>query len=284
MTTNLRHDTQKPFKIGRVVLYAILSLFVILYIVPIVWLVFASLKDNTSLFSNPWGLPNPLRVENYAEALVYGKIAKYMLNSVIVTTSSLVVSVFLSAMAAYAFARMKWKLSKVSMGVFLVGMMIPIHCTLIPLFIIFTKLHFTDSYLSLIIPYIVFSFPTTIFILTGFFRSIPRELEEAAVIDGCTIWHTFRKIILPIAKPALLTVSIFIFIGNWNELLLALVLVNNDKYKTLPIGLTNFVGMYSTNYTPMLAAIVLAVAPTIILYSIFNAKIISGLTLGAIKG
>lgn len=162
--------------------------------------------------------------------------------------------------------------------------MVPIHATLIPLYIIFSKIGLINSLIGLIIPYTVFAFPMTIYILSNFFSSLPREIEEAAVIDGCGLWEVFIKIILPISSPGLATVSIFGFVASWNELLVAMIFSTNDTAKTLPVGLTNFVGTYSTNYAPMLAAIVLAMLPTIIIYCLFSNRIIAGMTAGSVKG
>ena len=170
------------------------------------------------------------------------------------------------------------------MLVFLIGMMVPIHCTLIPIYITFAKISLINTYLGLIIPYVAFGFPTTIYIMTGFFSSLPREMEEAAVIDGCGLPTCFFRIMLPISKVGLFTVSIFSFVGNWNELLVALIFTNSDNVKTLPVGLTSFVGVYNTNYAPMLAAIVIAILPTIAVYCSFSNAIVDGLTAGAVKG
>jgi raffinose/stachyose/melibiose transport system permease protein len=179
---------------------------------------------------------------------------------------------------------MKWKLSKLCMTFFMMGMMIPIHATLIPLYVMFKNLGISNSNFALVLPYATFALPSTILILTGFFSSIPRELEEAAVIDGSPIWRVFVQIVIPISTPALMTVLIFNFISTWNELLVALVFIDDEKLYTLPVGLTNFVGQYQTNYAPMLAATMLSILPAITIYSAFNSKIVAGLTAGAIKG
>lgn len=279
-----RVHTQNLIKPGRVLLYFVMILLALAYIYPLIWLLVNSLKTNTEIFSSPWALPEVIQFKNYATAWKTGNIGRYFVNSVVVTCMTLAVSVIFSSMAAYGIQRMKWKLSGLVMTFFMLGMMIPIHATLIPLFLMFKKLNLTDSFLSLVLPYITFAFPSTILILSGFFSTIPRELEEAAVIDGSSLWRAFLQIILPIAKPALLTVLIFNFIATWNELLVALIFISDPNRYTMPVGLTNFVGQYTTNYAPMLAAIMLAVLPSIIVYSIFNTKIVAGMTAGAVKG
>jgi raffinose/stachyose/melibiose transport system permease protein len=273
----------RPLRPGTIVLYLFLFIVAIGFIYPLIWLLISSLKTNTEIFTSPWRLPKVWQFKNYQQAIVTGNIGRYFLNSVVVAVLTLTISTMLSSMAAYAIQRMKWKLSKPVMTYFLLGIMIPIHATLIPLFIQFRQFGLTNSSIGLVLPYVVFAFPSTILILSAFFSSIPRDLEEAAVIDGSSLWRAFIQIILPISRPALLTVVIFNFISCWNELLVALVFISNPNRYTLPVGLTNFVGQYTTNYAPMLAAIMLAVLPTIVIYSIFNAKIVVGMTAGAIK-
>jgi raffinose/stachyose/melibiose transport system permease protein len=275
---------KSPTKISLTVVYLLLTILAILFLFPIVWVFFASFKDNTSLLAQPWALPNPIQFQNYTTAWVSGKIGQYFVHSLIVSGATLLLNLFFSSMAAYAISRMKWKLSKTVMSVFLIGMMVPIHATLIPLYLIFSKIGLINSFMGLIIPYMVFAFPTTIYILSSFFSSLPRDIEEAAVIDGCGLWKVFWEIIIPISTPGLFTVSIFGFVASWNELLVALIFTTGDNVKTLPVGLSNFVGTYSTNYAPMLAAIVLAMFPTILIYCMFSNKIIGGMTAGAVKG
>lgn len=270
-------------KVGQIIVYLLLTLLAIMFLFPIVWVIFASFKDNTSLLTQPWALPNPIQFQNYTTAWVSGKIGQYFVHSLIVSGATLVLNLLFSSMAAYAISRMKWKLSKTAMNVFLIGMMVPIHATLIPLYLIFSKMGLINSFMGLIIPYMVFAFPMTIYILSNFFSSLPRDIEEAAIIDGCGLWKVFWEIVLPISTPGLFTVSIFGFVASWNELLVAMIFTTGDNVKTLPVGLSNFVGTYSTNYAPMLAAIVLAMLPTIIVYCMFSNKIIGGMTAGAVK-
>jgi len=271
-------------KISQIVIYILLILFAAICLAPLLWVIFASFKDNTSLLTEPWNLPNPMQFQNYAIAWTSGKIGQYFVNSMIVSGVTLLLNLIFGSMAAYAISRMKWKFSKAVMNIFLLGMMVPIHATLIPLYMIFSKIGLINSLIGLIIPYMVFAFPITIYILSSFFASLPRELEEAAVIDGCSLWRVFVKIIIPISTPGLFTVSIFGFVGSWNELLVAMIFTTSDNAKTLPVGLTNFVGTYSTNFAPMLAAIVLAMLPTIVIYCMFSNKVIAGMTAGAVKG
>ena len=249
---------------------------------PVIWLFLQSFKNNQEFVASPLALPSSFSFANYASA--FPAISRYFLNSLLVVACTLIISLTFSSMAAYGISRMRWKLSGTFKIMFLLGMMIPVHSIMIPLMVIFSKLKLTDSYIGLIIPYTVFSFAQAIFILSGFFTGLPRELEEAAVIDGCSIWRCFWRIILPLAKPGIATVALFVFNGTWNELLLGIIFINSDSKKTLPVGLTMFVGPYSTNYGPMIAAIMLAIIPVAVIYCMFSNQIVGGLTAGSVKG
>jgi len=246
--------------------------------------VLVSFKDNTEIFSNPFSLPKIMQWDNYSVAWSAGKLGIATLNSILVCGITLIVSMFVGAMAAFAIGRMRWKLSGFALTYFMLGMMIPVHVVLIPLFVTFSKLHLTNSLLSLVLPYITFSLPMTIFILVNFFREMPNDMFEAACIDGCSIYRTFFHIALPLAKTGLFVTGLMTFVNNWNELLLAMVFISDVSKKTLPVTLTYFVGPYSTNYTQMFAAIVIAVVPSIVVYSLFSNQIVEGLTAGAVKG
>lgn len=280
-TTNKSKKSLKP---SQVVIYAFLCVLVVIYIFPLLWMVNVSLKTNSEVFKSPFALPDVAQLGNYIFAWTTGKLGIATLNSAIVCGISLVISMGLGAMAAFAIARMRWKLSKPMMSYFLIGMMVPVHCVLIPLFIRFSKLGLINSRVGLIIPYTVFALPMTIFLLVGFFQSMPGEMFEAACIDGCNIYQCFGKIALPLAKTGFFVSGLMTFVANWNELLLAMVFVSDANKKTLPVALTYFVGPYSTNYVQMFAAIIIAIAPTIVVYCLFSNQIVEGLTVGAVKG
>lgn len=275
---------KQKFKVSKLILYIILIVMAVIYLYPLFWLVIASFKNNSEIFLSAFGFPETPQWVNFEKAWNAGHIGQYFMNSVIVVGSTLVISITINCMAAYALARMKWKLSSFVQGVFLIGMMVPVHVILIPLYVWFAALGLLDNYLSLIIPYVVFTFGQSIYIMRGFFSSLPREMEEAAVIDGCSIWGAFWRIIIPISTGGIFTIGLFTFNGTWNELLLAKIFTNSHTARTLPVGLTTFVGPQMTNYGPMFAAIVIAVLPTIIVYCLLSNKIVGGLTAGAVKG
>lgn len=266
------------------VIYIFLILMAILYLLPLFWVALTSLKDDKTIFLSPWAMPAKLMFENYTFAWTAGRLGIAVLNSLMVNVVSLLLSMILGSMAAFAIGRMRWKLSNITMTYFLTGMMIPVHCVLIPLFVQFAKIHLADNQWGLIFPYVAFSLPLTIYIMSGFFSSLPNELFESACLDGCTIFGVFIKIALPLAKTGLFVTGLMTFVNNWNELLMAMVFISTDERKTLPVSLSKFVGPYNTNYCQMFAAIMIAVVPTIIVYCIFSNQIVDGLTAGAVKG
>ena len=276
--------TSTKSKVVQVIIYVFLTLLAAIYIAPPLWVVITSLKDDSTLMLSPWAMPDKLMFENYSFAWTAGNLGRATLNSFIVCSITLVLSMLFGAMAAYAIAILRWKLAKLTLTYFLIGMMVPVHCVLIPLFIQFSKLKMSNSLIGIIIPYITFSLPITIYILVGFFEGIPRELFESACIDGCSVYKMFGTVALPLAKTGFMVTGLMSFVNNWNELLLAMVFISNEAKKTLPVSLTKFVGPYNTNYCQMFAAIVLAIIPTIIVYCMFSNQIVDGLTQGAVKG
>ena len=276
--------TSTKSKVVQVIIYVFLTLLAVIYIAPLLWVVITSLKDDSTLMLSPWAMPDKLMFENYTFAWTAGNLGRATLNSFIVCTITLILSMLFGAMAAYAIAILIWKLAKLTLTYFLIGMMVPVHCVLIPLFIQFSKLKMSNSLIGIIIPYITFSLPITIYILVGFFEGIPRELFESACIDGCSVYKMFGTVALPLAKTGFMVTGLMSFVNNWNELLLAMVFISNEAKKTLPVSLTKFVGPYNTNYCQMFAAIVLAIIPTIIVYCMFSNQIVDGLTQGAVKG
>lgn len=268
----------------KILIYIILCILVLVYVTPLLWMLSVSFKTNSEVFASPFGLPEVFQWENYQVAWSAGKLGIANLNSFLVCTVTLISSMLIGSMAAFAIGRMRWKLSSSTMLYFMIGMMIPIHCVLIPLFVQFSKLGLTNSLLGLILPYVTFSLPLTIYIMVGFFKSMPTELLEAACIDGCSIYRIFFSIALPLGRTGLFVTGLMTFVSNWNELLLAMVFISDATKKTLPVSLTYFVGPYSTNYVQMFAAIVIAILPTILVYSLFSNQIVEGLTAGAVKG
>ena len=270
--------------IWLVIKYVLLIGFTILCVYPLVWLFLASFKTNAELYTNTWGLPEQWSMTNYVNAVVKGGVFRYFGNSVIIAVSVVLVTVILATMASYAIARMHWKLANLTHSIFLLGMMIPIYALVIPLFSIFKGMGLLDTHLAVIIPQIAVGFPLAIFIICGFMRSIPTELEEAAIIDGCTVFQCFFKIILPIAKSSVVTVAVVQFINVWNDLLLPRIFLTDSSKMKLPVGLTNFQAMYSTDYVGMIAAVIITIIPSIVVYILLHKQIMEGMVAGAVKG
>ena len=277
-------DSKKKLKISTVLIYIFFIFMMVIYLAPVAWIAMTSVKTRADIYKDPFGWPKEFHWDNYAVAWKAGKLGIAMLNSLFVCVITLVLTMLIGSMAAFAIGRMRWKLANAAMVYILVGMMIPVHCVLIPLFVRFANMGLNNSLWGLILPYLTFSLPTSVFIMTGFFRSIPNELLESACIDGCSIYKIFFSICLPLSRTGLFVTGLMTFIGNWNELLLALVFISNDAKKTLPVALTKFVTPYQTNYDKMFPAIMIAIIPTIIVYTLFSNQIVDGLTTGAVKG
>lgn len=252
---------------------------------PLFWLFEFSLKDNSEIFGgNIAGLPKHWRFENYATAFFNANVMKYFFNSVLVTGITIVVTLIISAMSAYAISRMIWKGREITLKIILMGMMVPIHAALLPLFIILSKTHLLNSYASFIIPYIAFGLPMAIYLFTSFMESLPKEMEEAAAIDGCGIYRMFMLIIFPLIRPAVATVSIFTFISSWNELMFAVTFINKAEYKTLTVGIMSMVGAYTTKWGEIGAGLMIATIPTVIMYLLLSEQVQKSLVAGAVKG
>ena len=274
----------KKISIPKIIIYIFLVLMAVLYLAPLLWVFNVSFKTNAEIFTAPFALPKAPTLENFTFAWTAGKLGIATLNSLIVCVVTLLLSMIIGSMAAFGIARLRWKLSKLALTYFLIGMMIPVHCVLIPLFTRFAKIGLSNSLMGLVLPYLTFALPITIFIMVGFFESMPNELIESACIDGATIYQIFFKVCLPLGKTGLFVTGLMTFVGNWNELLLAMVFISDDMKKTLPVSLSKFVGPYNTNYSQMFAAIIIAIVPTIIVYCAFSNQIVDGLTAGAVKG
>ncbi|WP_039764902.1 MULTISPECIES: carbohydrate ABC transporter permease [unclassified Caldicellulosiruptor] len=272
--------------VAKAIIFAFLTFYSILTLFPLIWLVYNSVKTNNDFLANPFGLPqlSKLQLKNYYDAWVTMGIQRFTINSLIISSVSVIFSLIISSMAAYAIERMIWRSSQKVLNYFLSGIMVPIQIILIPLFINFKKLNLLDSRIGLLIPTVAFALPTSIFILTGFYKTIPRELEEAALIDGCSVYKIFYKIILPLTMPAFVTIAVFNFLGAWNDLLIPLVLIQTPEKMTLPVGLLNFRGMYGAELTKMFAAVVISAIPSIIIYFVLQDKLLKGMIAGAVKG
>lgn len=280
-----KNDYKSKIKLYRVVITLFLAVVSIGSLFPLVWLIDFSLCKSGDLFGKyilKW--PSDPQFNNYKTAWIDGKIGQYLFNSVIVNFAAVAMTVLIALLMGYAFTRMEWKLKKPVYTVILLGLMIPIHATLLPNFIVFHKLGISNSYLGLIIPYVAFSMSQAIFIMSGFMESIPKSIEESAVMDGCGIFRIIFQIILPLTKPAVATITIMTFLSTWNEFIMAATYLSSDKYRTLPFAVYNFAGQYASNYAIQFAVMAFVSIPSLIVYIVFNEKITKGVTVGAVKG
>lgn len=269
--------------VSRMVIYLILLFHLVLTGYPFVWMVLSSFKSNKEYFANPWGLPIQWEFENYVKAWNEG-INGFLFNSLYITFFSVVGLLVVSTLIGFYLSTRSFKGSKLLLGMFLLGMMIPIHSTLIPLFTIANQLGIYDTFWALFFPYVGFNLPIAVFLAYGFFKEVPRELEEAALVDGCNIYQTFFKIYFPLAKPVLATVTILSFFNIMNDFIFPLIMVSKDSLKTLPLGLMMFKGNFSADYSLISAALVITTAPIVVMYMFLQKFIHKGVVAGSVKG
>jgi raffinose/stachyose/melibiose transport system permease protein len=279
------HKKFDSFSPVKLLVYLILIFWAIVSLFPVYWMVTFSLKSNAEIFGgNPIGIPHEFRWQNYKSAFTSGSLGIYLMNSIIVTAITIILVIFVASMSSYAMIRMQWKFSKWAMRILLLGLMIPIHAALLPVFIMLRNLHIINTLWSLILPYTAFAVPMAIMIFSGFFGSIPHELEEAACIDGCSVYRLFFEIILPLLRPAIATISIFTFLQSWNELMFAVTFISKQNVKTLTVGIQSMSGQYLTEWGPIGAALVVATLPTIIIYLLLSKQVQESFVAGAVKG
>jgi raffinose/stachyose/melibiose transport system permease protein len=255
-----------------------------LVLVPIVLMGLSGFKSTREIFQSPFGLPAVWSLDNFTKVWVEAKFGAYFQNSVVVTVVSAVILVVFGAMASYALGRFAFRGNELLYIYFLTGLLLPIRLAIIPLFILMRNLNLLDSLWSLILIYAASGLPSAIFILTGFFRQLPADLDSAARIDGAGEWTIFARIMLPLVRPALVIVTIYNVIPIWNDFFFPLVFIKSEALKTLPLGMTTFFGQYYTDYAALFAGLTLAALPVIALYVALSQHFIRGLTAGAIKG
>lgn len=269
----------------RVGLWIALLFSVLIWAVPLIFMVFTSLKSEADIFGTPAFVP-PWNPEwgNYVEALDRGNLLTAGGNSLIVAIIKVPVGLFISAAAAFALSRMRFKRQRLLMGIIALGAMVPIQVAIAPLFQVINGLNLLSTNLGLILPYIAFGLPYQTFILYGFFRQIPEEIDESARIDGAGNWRLFLTIILPLAKPALAALFILDFVATWNEYSIALALLQSQDSWTIPLALQGFQSQFTSSYGPLNAFTIMSVFPVLIVYLMFQRYFVEGAFAGAVKG
>ncbi|NQX61552.1 carbohydrate ABC transporter permease [Paenibacillus qinlingensis] len=273
--------------LAKMLVWIILIIWSVAVLYPLLWTLLDALKNNEQFFLNaPWALPKfPLLWSNFSYVWSKYNFSTYFLNSVVVTVGSTLLGMILAAMTAYILARYDFKGNKVLLTIYISSMMIPFALALIPLFFLLNDLHLINTWLGLILVYAALNLPFGIFLLVGFYKSLPKEIEEAAIIDGTSHYGTFFRVMLPLSQPGLITVMITNMLNNWNEYFLGVVLTNEPTKYTLPIGLAVMQAemQYRVEWGPLFAGLLITTLPTLIVYMIFQRQIASGITAGAVK-
>ena len=277
---------QSSNKLGMGCIYAFLIFWSLVVIVPMVWVLVTSFKTDQEIFFSPWLPPAKLMFDNFVRAWTKADIGRYFLNSLIVIIPAIFFTLLFSAMAGYVLARYPFKGNRFIFFAFMGGMLFPVALALVPLFFLLQTLKILDSHFGLILVYIAYSLPFTVFFMTGFMKTLPSELIEAAIIDGAGNYQLFFKIIIPLSRNGLVSMGIFNFLGMWNQYILPLVLLTSQKKYVLSQGLAflQHQQRYQSDWSGLFAAVVIVMVPTLIVYIIFQSQIQKGLTVGALKG
>ncbi|MFJ2210891.1 carbohydrate ABC transporter permease [Streptomyces sp. NPDC101062] len=265
--------------------HGVLVIWAFLVVMPLLWAVMTSFKDDRSIFTSPWALPDRLHFENWSRAWTQAHMSDYFLNTILVVAGSLVGTLLFGSMAAYVLARFEFPGNRFIYYLFIGGMSFPIILALVPLFYVMNNLGLLNSIHGLILVYIAYSLPFTVFFLTSFFRTLPTSVAEAAIIDGASHTRTFFQVMLPMAKPGLISVGIFNFLGQWNQYLLPTVLNTDPERKVLSQGLVQLAVSqgYKGDWSGLFAGLVMAMLPVLAAYIIFQRQVVAGLTAGALK-
>lgn len=277
-------NAKKMKALKKVSLYSVLIILALLWIVPIFTLIATSLKNKQDFYSgiSLFALPDVLAWDNFVNAVIKGRLLTYMKNDLIISGFKVPLGILIESLAAFALTRLNIKHPTRWFVFLLIGMMLPMQTALVPINIVYNKLGLTNTYFGLFYAYVGFGISFGILILRGFMKGIPKDIDEAAYIDGCSKWQLYSKIIMPLAKPAVATLIITDFLATWNEYLLASVIINDNAKKTVPVGLMTFVGEHGTDYGFLCAGVLISVIPVLIVYLIFQRYFVEGIS-GAVK-
>lgn len=283
-------------KLFKVFVYVALITLAISIVIPVLWVFMASIKENSEFYGNPWALPKGVYLQNFIDAFKTAKMGDYMLNSVIVTGLALLILLIVALPAAYVLARYRFKGSKIINTMFMGGLFINVNYIVVPIFLMLVdgdkflnstigKGFFLNNLFILALVYASTALPFTIYLLSGFFVTIPKDYEEAAFVDGSGYFRTMVSIMMPMARPSIITVILFNFLSFWNEYIISLTLLTKDS-KTLPVGLMQLMQAQqaAANYGQLYAGLVIVMLPTLILYILVQRKLTQGMSLGGLKG
>jgi raffinose/stachyose/melibiose transport system permease protein len=269
---------------ARVAIYLVLGALAVVFLYPVALMILTAFKPTPEIFRNPFGLPESWGLDGFMEVWRRAKFGLYLRNSLLITGASALLLLATAAPAAYALARYSFRLRGALFLFFLAGIMIPIRLGILPLYLLMRDLNLLDNPLSLILTYTASGMPMSVFLLSVFFRNLPRELEDAARIDGCTEAQTFWRIMLPLVRPGLATVVIVNVVPWWNDFFFPLLFIQTDTWKTIPLGMQIFFGQHLVNWSLVFSGMVLASLPLLVIYLLMSRQFIAGLTAGAVKG
>ena len=270
--------------IGKVICNGLLLVFSFSCIFPMVWIFYSSFKTQAEFTQSSTALPQALNLKNYISVFTQTKLGLYMLNSARNTILSVLIIIVFSFLAGYVLSRYRFRGRSLIYNYFIMGMLIPVHALLVPMYVQLRQSGLTNHWYTLLFPYVAFGLPISIMLIESYIASIPKELEEAAAIDGCGFFRCLFQIVFPLAMPILSTVAIIQFFAVWNEFSFSLILVNSDTLRTVPVGLTMFKSAYTVDYPRLMAGIMTTTLPVMILYFVFSKRIIEGMVAGAVKG
>ena len=270
-------------KILIVIFEIMLISYTLLILFPLFNMIISSFKTTREIFKHPYALPETWNFSNYAEVWGKGGFGGYFFNSIVLTSFSVAFVLLFGSMASFGIARYRYRLSTLVYLVFLAGIMLPLKAAVVPLFLLIRQIGLMDTRLALILIFTAMSMPSTVFILTGFMRTIPRDLEDAARIDGSNDFGIYRRIIMPLTAPSIALVTIYNAVPIWNDFFFPLVFVQSDRLKPLPLGMSVFFGQYQINWHLLFASLSIAILPMLILYMFMSRYFIRGMTAGAIK-
>lgn len=263
--------------------YIFLLFMSIIFILPMLFTILSSLKTKLEIFTSPFGMPKVIQWGNYIQAWKDANMSAYFMNSLIQSGATVILTSIVATMAAYAFARFEFKLNKFLVVLFLLGMMVPIHTILVPISYIIGIFDLKNNIAALVLVYVAFNLPFSIMVMITFMKGVNRSLEEAAIIDGASYFQIYSKIMIPLTLPAISTISIFNFMGAWNNILFPLLFINDKKLRPISLGLLNFSGERGSEYGLLMAGIVITVVVPLAIYLLFQEKVESGLAAGAVK-
>jgi raffinose/stachyose/melibiose transport system permease protein len=280
----MKRSPSSSFYVANTIKWLFLVILLLAALLPLIWLFFSSLRTNLELQISPFGWPEKFQWVNYIRALNMANLPRLFLNSILTAASAVLLNITVTSLASFIFAREQFKGRDILYTILITGILIPVIAFMVPYFTLITRMNLYNTLLALVLVYGAVNIPVSIFLITAFMKSIPRELEEAAIIDGCGFAKRFTRIMLPLSRSGLATAGTFCFVYSWNEFNMAMLLTSGIESRTIQLGIKFFTSQFITDYSSMYAAVIMTIIPSVVIYIFFHDKIIGGLTAGAVKG